>query len=1229
MASALSPLVQSYNDWNFNRPYGNALPRPADQFTTGAFGPLTPIMPVGIDQPQESGRPDPRRSQYPVGWNLPVGQPGSEGIKLTTFANLRALADMFSVARDCVDFCIQEIVGLPWEIVPTTEASEAMADDDDARSDWEKRAAEVKEFFEHPDSDRAKYPTFSAWLTALLEDMFVLDAVAVHMRPSKIKGKGLLGSDLAKLDLLDGTTIRPLLDLSGATPTVPNVAYQQYVWGVPRVDMMSIITDADIDALAEPVDEFRSDQLLYLRYHPRNWTPYGFGPIEKSLLPISIGLARQQYQWDFYQDGSIPGQFVVPGPDISTPQQIRQLQDALNALAGDIGAKHRIVVLPPGSKTEAQKPPPLADQFDEWITAQVTMGFGMTPMDLGVTPRVSAIQSPAEGKQMSQMNNDKGSENRREPRLTFLKTVLFDYVIQKIARQEDMEWSWGLTKKGESRDDQVQLVIQEIGVGLKSIDEGRVALGDKPWGLPETSVPLWNTATGPVPLQAVSMDSDPAIAAAPGAPALPPGQSTPAGQQQADQPTDDELTTPSHEASQDAEDTNTSADKAVKVELEILGRYLRKGRPLEDFHSTVLTVEDLVAAGDALPKGVPAAVSAAASAILRRATRTRREDSLAAVMRQVATSLGQLVRGFRSGNVATLGFVDTGVDVLLEGYRRAVAAGSAHAHDDHPNTPQLLLAGDAEIRAEKQRGFLMRLLTAILGTQDTDKLANRLKLYSDSLRPAYNEAYGKTVESAHPDYEIVWVLGDTEHCELCLGRADQSFTFETLPGWPGDGGFGGPLCEGGQLCGCHLEYRVAGKTVAEFHNIQRDQAKDYYAEQLARITQAREEAAERRQEFVDSLPDETPVGGGASTRGRAQTRDDLRRELADLANARIRAEGGYPGVSVEPYDIPAKIIAQLLPPEERGGLKDLPQIDIDQAIELLFAHKGLDIQVAKVGPKGYIHGWIFVGVPGVGADVFHPHHGHGTVTHAEHGTVSVRFDSGHEHSFETREHPEGPHGTSHFEPRDPHALPAPARPSHRELAAMSDDELARSIVSDDDQHVANVLSELERRDKVAGMARRDQIRAELRDHPPATDEDRDSAYDRLVSAGADSEEAFADVYGVGSERQRRDAAISQLRSQGYSGQGFDQLARNAFNQEAQRQYFTAENATRGHMLNRTGLAAGVDPGDLFTGTEARARKYASEELLAHWQSTGRLTYENFTNALLGQAQVHPRGGYFL
>jgi hypothetical protein len=96
--------------------------------------------------------------------------------------------------------------------------------------------------------------------------------------------------------------------------------------------------------------------------------------------------------------------------------------------------------------------------------------------------------------------------------------------------------------------------------------------------------------------------------------------------------------------------------------------------------------------------------------------------------------------------------------------------------------------------------------------------------------------------------------------------------------------------------------------------------------------------------------------------------------------------------------------------------------------------------MTKVGPKGYIHGWIFVGAPGVGDRVQHPQHGAGTVTAHDGRHATVTFDKGGAHTFQAREDT----GAGRLVPRDEHdarladeAHQDPTR-IHR---AMSDEDL--------------------------------------------------------------------------------------------------------------------------------------------------------------------------------------------
>jgi len=77
--------------------------------------------------------------------------------------------------------------------------------------------------------------------------------------------------------------------------------------------------------------------------------------------------------------------------------------------------------------------------------------------------------------------------------------------------------------------------------------------------------------------------------------------------------------------------------------------------------------------------------------------------------------------------------------------------------------------------------------------------------------------------------------------------------------------------------------------------------------------------------------------------------------------------------------------------------------------------------------------------------------------------------------------------------------------------------------------------------------------------------------------------------------------------------------------ERERLFVQAEDATKGYMLNRRGIEAGVDPKSLFTGPESRARKYASWELLQHWETSPRPTEAYFQGQ---QTRVASAGQFY-
>jgi hypothetical protein len=69
------------------------------------------------------------------------------------------------------------------------------------------------------------------------------------------------------------------------------------------------------------------------------------------------------------------------------------------------------------------------------------------------------------------------------------------------------------------------------------------------------------------------------------------------------------------------------------------------------------------------------------------------------------------------------------------------------------------------------------------------------------------------------------------------------------------------------------------------------------------------------------------------------------------------------------------------------------------------ASKFISPDLVKVGPHGFIHGWIYVGPGNIGDDVEHPQHGHGKIVGADKANkrIRVKYDNGREHKYVLRE----------------------------------------------------------------------------------------------------------------------------------------------------------------------------------------------------------------------------------
>jgi len=117
-----------------------------------------------------------------------------------------------------------------------------------------------------------------------------------------------------------------------------------------------------------------------------------------------------------------------------------------------------------------------------------------------------------------------------------------------------------------------------------------------------------------------------------------------------------------------------------------------------------------------------------------------------------------------------------------------------------------------------------------------------------------------------------------------------------------------------------------------------------------------------------------------------------------------------------------------------------------------------------------------------------------------------------------------------------------------------------------------------------------------------------------------ADEELAELYGNGDEAMQAAVLAEATRRDRKSAQTARDKARWAavhaeWQVWAHAQFTAAENETRGYLLNREGVAAGMEPWSLWTGSLAHAMRYASEELQEFWTKNPRLTVSAFREEL--------------
>jgi hypothetical protein len=459
--------------------YGNnvALPR-APFSSTVPFGPGNPINPGAINPVNPlTGRPEPRRYEYQVAQNINIVP-----TRLVPFSTLRDAGDSIDILRRCIEVTKAKMNGLDFDIVLGSDASEKIAAESGgdhvramakARQKYTDEINRLRTFWENP--DKANGYTWQDWINIAIEDILVIDALAVYPQPT-------VGGDLYGFQILDGSTIKPLIDDRGMRPLSPNAAFQQILYGFPRSEFAATEEDPKADG------EFTSDQLAYMVRNRRSTTVYGFSPVERALPLADIYLRRQQWIRAEYTDGVMPELMFTTDEDWGTnPDLLLAYERILNDdLAGQTEQRKRARLLPKGltpivNEGYGEK---FKDTLDDYLVTSICGHFGVQPAEIGFSPK-----GGLGGAGFSEGQAENGEALGIGPLANWISKQLTNLSYTYLGMPRELEFKLMTSQRMDTEENARKNQIEVTSAG-KSVNERRSELGLPLLDTPQADMPI-------------------------------------------------------------------------------------------------------------------------------------------------------------------------------------------------------------------------------------------------------------------------------------------------------------------------------------------------------------------------------------------------------------------------------------------------------------------------------------------------------------------------------------------------------------------------------------------------------------------------------------------------------------------------------------------------------------------------------------------------------------------
>jgi len=455
------------------------------------FGPQNPISPSAPEGTKG------RTWAYTPGYNLLAGSK-QRPLEPLSFSDLRMLARNLDLCALAIETRKDQMQTVEWEFRVKGQPKRS-------REKPDERIKILQDFFDYPDKDSGL--DFKTWQRKANDDLLVID------QPCFQKIVDRKGRPYA-LRIIDGATMKLLVDANGNPPLKPAPRYQQWLYGVA-------------------VGDFTSDELLVRPRNPRPDKFFGYSPVEQCYVTLNIAIRKQLLNLNRYTEGTLPEAMVSCPPEWDT-NMISQFQVYFDALlAGQYAQQSKLRFMPNGiDKAVFPKNFDNADLYDQFLAKIICYAFSLP----------STWLTDKSNRATAEQAQDAALAEGLMPYLVYWTNTI-NYMIA---------WGWGWTdiecvpKMQKEMDVLKQAQAEDLRIrnGSLSVDEIREDLGESAIGQPPA---VYVPAIGLVTIGDEGKDeAAEALANAPD-PMAPPAAAKPATPK-ADtlKPKDDEVTPPDH-----------------------------------------------------------------------------------------------------------------------------------------------------------------------------------------------------------------------------------------------------------------------------------------------------------------------------------------------------------------------------------------------------------------------------------------------------------------------------------------------------------------------------------------------------------------------------------------------------------------------------------------------------------------------------------------------------------